>query len=275
MFGVPGSQAASPSVYYMNLTLQWGKWAMSEIYHPALFEENLPSKKMVGVLVIPEGEAKNACGVETNFNIPPNTKEWIAFIARGGCTFKDKVMAAAQKGATGVIIYDHSCAERESLILTREDAGEIAAVMISSLKGKQILRLIQEGIRVTAMIELGATQCLWKIYLCAYSLILTFVAYVLICCTPGQIMVRHEERRAQMIKSELRKAVHSLELRKLKKDEFDLAEETCVVCLETYKPREIVRILTCRHIFHKRCIDRWLLKRGICPICNYAIIQGN
>uniref|UniRef100_A0A670JA11 RING-type domain-containing protein n=1 Tax=Podarcis muralis TaxID=64176 RepID=A0A670JA11_PODMU len=40
-------------------------------------------------------------------------------------------------------------------------------------------------------------------------------------------------------------------------NETDLAGETCVVCLETYKPREVVRILTCRHVFHKRCIDRW------------------
>uniref|UniRef100_A0A8D2Q6U8 RING-type domain-containing protein n=1 Tax=Varanus komodoensis TaxID=61221 RepID=A0A8D2Q6U8_VARKO len=53
----------------------------------------------------------------------------------------------------------------------------------------------------------------------------------------------------------------------MSKGEFD--EETCAVCLETYKPREVVRILTCRHVFHRRCIDYWLLQRGICPLCNY------
>ncbi|KAF7246529.1 hypothetical protein EYD10_07318 [Varanus komodoensis] len=230
---------------------------------------------MVGILVIPEGEVKDACSLKTNFSIPPNIENWIAFVARGGCTFGNKIKAAAGKGASGVIIYDYSCPDKESLILTREDAGDVAAVMISGLKGKQILRLIQEGIRVTAVIEMGTTECFWKIYLCAYSLILTLVTYLLLCYMPGQIIVRHEEKGTHNSKTELQKAVHSLALRKLKKGEFDLAEETCVVCLEKYKPREVVRILTCRHVFHRRCIDRWLLKRGICPICNCAIIQEN
>lgn len=274
MFSFPHSQAATASVQLVNLTLYWGKWAMSEVYHVALSEEKLPPDKLVGVLVVPEGDTQDACNPETSFNVPPNTESWIAFIARGGCTFKDKIRVAAAKGASGVIIYDHLCSgSRMILISTRQEPGDIVALMITSVKGKQIVRMIRGSIRVNAVIEMRTIQCLWKIYLCAFSLILTFVAYVVLGCTPGQIMARCEERRIQTTKSELRRAVSSLAVRKLRRGEVDLAGETCVVCMDTYKPQQVLRILTCRHIFHKKCVDRWLLKRGVCPICNYDILR--
>lgn len=69
-----------------------------------------------------------------------------------------------------------------------------------------------------------------------------------------QIIIRHEWR-AQMVKSELQKDVHSLELRKLEKDVFDLDFN-----LQAYLPQS--------------CIDLWLLKHGICSICNYTFIQS-
>ncbi|XP_022994122.1 RING-H2 finger protein ATL56-like [Cucurbita maxima] len=42
----------------------------------------------------------------------------------------------------------------------------------------------------------------------------------------------------------------------------------CVVCLEGFKTGERCRLLpNCRHSFHVECIDSWLLKTPICPIC--------
>lgn len=275
VFGLPHSQASATSDCYTNVTFIWGKWATSEVYYPALFEETLPSEKMIGELVVPEGQPKDACSTNTTFSVPADTETWIAFVVRGGCTFKEKIKEASGKGAAGVIIYDNLSPSRDILVLSHKDAGDIVALMMSSLKGKQILRLIEKGIRVTAVIEVGTAQCFWKIYLCAYCLILTLVAYFLLCCSPGLMTARYEARTACAAKTELCKALRSLEVRRLKRGEMDLAEEICVVCLETYKQREVVRILTCRHIFHKRCIDRWLLKRGTCPICSCDILQKN
>lgn len=275
VLGLPRFQAASPSVHYLNLSLHWGKWTMSEAYQPALFVETFPTARMVGVLVAPEGQPKNACSWETKFTLPPNTEAWIAFIMGGGCTFEEKIKVAAQKGSTGVIIYDRPFTYKEDLLLLcrKEAAADRGAIMISRLKGKQSLRLVKGGIRVTAVIEVGTVQYVWKIYLCACSLILTFVAYVVLCCSSQQIIARAEEKRTRVTKSELREAVNSLAVRKLKRDDVHHTGETCAVCLETYKPREVLRIVSCSHVFHKRCVDRWLLKRGSCPICNCAILQ--
>jgi len=42
----------------------------------------------------------------------------------------------------------------------------------------------------------------------------------------------------------------------------------CAVCLENFKVGEICRLLpNCKHSFHAQCIDSWLSKTAICPVC--------
>lgn len=42
---------------------------------------------------------------------------------------------------------------------------------------------------------------------------------------------------------------------------------SCSVCAEDFVESENVRILPCRHIYHKQCIDPWLLNfAGTCPL---------
>lgn len=275
IFSFPPSQAAIPSLQYVNLTLYWGKWSMSEIYYPDSFEESPLLATLAGVLVVPEGEPKDACNPKTMFNIPPDTETWIAFISRGGCNIIEKVNVAAERGAAGIIIYDPlSRGGKEILILTCQESGDTVAFTMSSLKGMQIIRLIQRGVRVVATTEIRNMQCFWKIHLCAYSLILTFIAYILLGYTPGQVRPRCEEIKFDPTKADLKKAIRSLELRKLTKDAEELNGDVCVVCLETYKPKEILRVLMCKHVFHKNCIDCWLVNHGACPICNASILKG-
>jgi len=45
-------------------------------------------------------------------------------------------------------------------------------------------------------------------------------------------------------------------------------KDNCPICLEGYNENSIIRKLNCSHIFHKDCIDSWLLKESYkCPIC--------
>lgn len=41
---------------------------------------------------------------------------------------------------------------------------------------------------------------------------------------------------------------------------------SCAVCLDDYKESSVVRWLPCKHIFHKQCIDTWLLQNSTCPL---------
>jgi hypothetical protein len=46
----------------------------------------------------------------------------------------------------------------------------------------------------------------------------------------------------------------------------------CLICLEDYNPEEDLRLLSCRHVFHKECVDRWLeTGRNNCPACRSQV----
>lgn len=49
------------------------------------------------------------------------------------------------------------------------------------------------------------------------------------------------------------------------------AEDKCVICQYEFKNNERVRKLPCGHIFHKECVDEWLLKDKACPCCKKEV----
>lgn len=43
---------------------------------------------------------------------------------------------------------------------------------------------------------------------------------------------------------------------------------TCSICIDDFNEESNIRIIKCKHIFHKDCIDPWLLKESYkCPVC--------
>ena len=45
-------------------------------------------------------------------------------------------------------------------------------------------------------------------------------------------------------------------------------DKTCSICFEQFKEGEYKRTLTCKHEYHKKCIDKWINKGNYsCPIC--------
>jgi hypothetical protein len=46
-------------------------------------------------------------------------------------------------------------------------------------------------------------------------------------------------------------------------------KDRCTICLEGYKSGTYKRKISCNHVFHKKCIDKWFKKSGNvnCPIC--------
>jgi len=49
--------------------------------------------------------------------------------------------------------------------------------------------------------------------------------------------------------------------------------ETCYICLADFDKDDTIRIIKCEHIFHKDCIDPWLLKESYkCPVCRSDLL---
>ncbi|RWS22713.1 zinc finger: C3HC4 type-like protein [Leptotrombidium deliense] len=56
----------------------------------------------------------------------------------------------------------------------------------------------------------------------------------------------------------------------------EVAQESCTICLEPFVQEECIRILACKHSYHKKCVDFWLLNfREVCPLCGKSINNEN
>mmetsp|Transcript_23248 Transcript_23248/g.65023 ORF Transcript_23248/g.65023 Transcript_23248/m.65023 type:complete len:328 (+) Transcript_23248:51-1034(+) len=50
-------------------------------------------------------------------------------------------------------------------------------------------------------------------------------------------------------------------------------ERKCMVCLETFKVGDDLRILPCLHRYHRQCVDPWLAQNCHCPICKHDVTE--
>ena len=44
-------------------------------------------------------------------------------------------------------------------------------------------------------------------------------------------------------------------------------ETSCAVCLSDFERDAVLRRLPCGHCFHRSCIDKWLKRNKVCPLC--------
>jgi hypothetical protein len=51
------------------------------------------------------------------------------------------------------------------------------------------------------------------------------------------------------------------------KELYENLEDQCTVCFCGMEKGEIILELPCSHIFHKGCLNEWLAKEKICPLC--------
>ena len=59
---------------------------------------------------------------------------------------------------------------------------------------------------------------------------------------------------------------------KYNKNRFGKDDNKCVVCQYEFKNGEEVTKLSCGHLFHSDCVDTWLSKNKVCPMCHKEII---
>ncbi len=58
------------------------------------------------------------------------------------------------------------------------------------------------------------------------------------------------------------------------KKEDDTTQHKCTVCQTDFAAGEQIRTLLCLHMFHKDCIDKWLLgQQGSCVVCKVIQVR--
>ncbi|XP_065703003.1 E3 ubiquitin-protein ligase RNF128 isoform X2 [Patagioenas fasciata] len=271
------SVRASIHLRYYNST---SKWSASEKCDCGLYGLNSPLLSAQGLVGIPKSDLQ-ACNANTQFTIaePP----WIALIGRGNCSFTEKIAVAARRGATAAVIYNTPSKDNRTILMSHLGAESIVAIMIGNLKGMEILHRIESGLKVTMAIEVGKKHSPW---MNQYSIFFISVSFFIVtAATMGYFVfysarrlriARAQSKKQRQLRGRAKKAIEQLQLRTLKQGDKETGSDgdSCVVCIEPYKPNEVVRILTCNHLFHKNCIDPWLLEHRTCPMCKCDILTA-
>ncbi|XP_063793434.1 E3 ubiquitin-protein ligase RNF128 isoform X2 [Pseudophryne corroboree] len=247
-----------------------------------LYGLNSPMSAAKGVVGIPLSPNLQACDQNTQFSV--TVKPWIALIERGNCTFSEKIILAASKGAAAVVIYNFPPSTgNQTIPMVHYGTKDTVAIMIGYLKGTEIIQLIQGGIPVTMVIDVGKKHGSWVNH---YSIFFVSVSFfVVTAATVGYFIfysarrwrhTRAQNQKQKRLKDEAKKVIGQLQLRTIKQGDKVLGPDgdSCAVCIESYKANDVVRILTCNHFFHKNCIDPWLLEHRTCPMCKCDILKS-
>ncbi|XP_057281222.1 E3 ubiquitin-protein ligase RNF128 isoform X2 [Pezoporus wallicus] len=271
------SVRASLSLFYFDTT---SNKSVSEHCVCGLYGLNSPLLSAQGLVGIPVSDNLEACDANTRFTVtkPP----WIALIERGNCSFAEKIQVATRRGAAAAVIYNKLGKGNSTVLMSHPGAESIVAIMIGNMKGMEILHRIESGMKVTMVIEVGKKHGPW---MNQYSIFFTSVSFFIVtAATMGYFIfysarrlriARAQSRNQRQLKAKAKKAIEQLQLRTLKQGDKETGPDgdSCVVCIELYKPNEVVRILTCNHLFHKNCIDPWLLEHRTCPMCKCDILK--
>ncbi|KAI6177291.1 RING-type domain-containing protein [Aphelenchoides bicaudatus] len=82
-----------------------------------------------------------------------------------------------------------------------------------------------------------------------------------------------KDRLQRRLFNAAKKALTRIPTRPIKSGDNELELE-CPICIDPYRIGDIVRMLPCRHTYHKPCIDPWLLEHRTCPMCKSDILKA-
>ncbi|KAI4344362.1 hypothetical protein L6164_011596 [Bauhinia variegata] len=110
-----------------------------------------------------------------------------------------------------------------------------------------------------------------------FFLFLGFAAFVLLhlCLVGGVLHSLRFRHTTQLATSSNRFSPR--DVKKLPQFRFASAAETgsdtlCVVCLDAFRNGQCCRkLVACGHVFHRRCVDIWLIKVAACPTCRTPV----
>uniref|UniRef100_A0A669R0S3 Ring finger protein 149 n=1 Tax=Phasianus colchicus TaxID=9054 RepID=A0A669R0S3_PHACC len=266
--GAPGGQGARALEWYTA-------WVSTSYVEPlsnrtvrgntesGRYGDSSPKEGAQGHVGIPRGASPRhmeGCAADTDYDVPlpaggrpapdGDPPPWIALVARGGCTFKDKITNAARKRATAVVIYNEARFGNSTVSMSHLGTGNTVVIMVGYPKGIEILEPVRRGIPVRMTIGVGTRHV--------------------------QEYISGSQFGNQGHRKETKKAISQLQLHIVKRGDkgLDVDVENCAVCIENYKLKDTVRILPCKHIFHRTCIDPWLLDHRTCPMCKLDVIKA-
>jgi len=295
---------ASISLKYNNSSCHSNNRKVKETFE-ARFASGAPDVNVAGSLFLPPTPlSKDACQKASDSDmvaINSPREHRIILIKRGNCSFDQKVAnIMPNSNLGGIIVYnDEPSIKLKTIYVTN---SSVPMVFITLANGEHLSSLLENDTEVNVVIAKdsycehnnvdGLTKCIrhvsssdhnhgenvisqWDIVCISVALFL-LTAFSLVCFLFYYLRklrrVQKIDQKEQKLVMMARKAVARLELRKVTEIDSNLQGD-CPVCLDQVLVGAEVRTLPCGHVYHRKCIDKWLIRKRKCPLCKYDILQ--
>eukprot|EP01134_Creolimax_fragrantissima_P006945 CFRG6945T1 len=236
--------------------------------------------------VNPRNGCSNYTSATANFSVP-----WTALVIAEGCDFVIKAQNALDAGASSIIIGNYTGASENVLIHMSVPGVNIIAVSISN-KDFNTLSAVASGSVVLSQTVVDEEGYLSTVSIANYTVFMgvaSIIALVLLVGIITAIYVHSVRRRSMSVNSETTEKT----LRAIRKEGLENLEEfsyrkpmkdddpedpdisfcgSCAVCIEDFVEDDKLRRLPCTHVFHRDCIDPWLIENSTCPYCKMDYI---
>ncbi|CAG5098464.1 Oidioi.mRNA.OKI2018_I69.XSR.g15690.t1.cds [Oikopleura dioica] len=209
----------------------------------------------------------------------------VAFLYRGICKFEEKVTLAAEAGAEVVVIVNNNPEGVITMSIGKAKEKNVISLMITNKSGYQILQELKEKetyenvfLKISKGTPTVGFEKIIVIVIClAFLVLLTISLAWVIFYYVQRFRVLHQQYRDQKKQEQLmRKALDALKVEILTSSSEIVknSDETCcAICIDNFEAKDVVRHLTCCHLYHKKCIDPWLMEKGTCPQCKVDILK--
>ncbi|XP_057698400.1 RING finger protein 150-like [Corythoichthys intestinalis] len=252
------------------------------------YGEHSPKKEARGLVLAPWlPQERQMC--EPTARFPPAASRsdtaWVALVAAGNCSYREKIRNAAGHNASAVVVYNMgSSGTNDTITMPHSGTGDIVAIMIPEHKGREIMALLEQQVAVTMHITVG-TRNLQK-YVSRTSVVFVSISFIILMIISLAWLVFYyiqrfryanaRDRNQRRLGDAAKKAISKLPVRTIKKGDKEAERDfdSCAVCIEAYKTNDVVRVLPCRHVFHKHCVDPWLHDHQTCPMCKMNILKA-
>lgn len=219
-------------------------------------------------------------------SVPPPSERWIALVQKGNCGIQQKISntAAAIANISAVVIYGHDLDSEPQLYRGRVE--DIVLVFVSRQSGELIASLADNSsLKLMMQISLGRQKHLPYNHINKTSVLFVSISFIVLMVISLAWLIFYyiqrfrythtKDRLTKRLTNAAKKALSRIPQKAIRKCDIELDPEfdLCAICVENYKVSDVVRLLACRHVFHKSCVDPWLLEQRTCPICKMDILQ--
>ncbi|MCJ8733693.1 hypothetical protein PDJAM_G00226530 [Pangasius djambal] len=162
--------------------------------------------------------------------------------------------------------------------------GDTVAVMITESLGKDLLSFLEKNETVWVSVSVGSRGPVKNLN--RGSLVFVSISFIVLMIISSAWLIFYfiqkirdtnaRDRSQRRLGDAAKKAISKLTTRTVKRGDKETEPDFnhCAVCIEGYQLNDVVRILPCKHVFHKMCVDPWLNEHCTCPMCKLNILKA-